>query len=172
MLKTSTSPASSCGEPTMSASQPLIAVAGPVVNDVVGYYELTTAPLYYNVQTGCIVRRDTGANVDCSTPTVKNDVFVMETFTDSAGRSVFIIYGRQWGGNPRRLRICGEHCAEESVKLHFLLVCVQVAGRNLRPQRQRHTRPRRHIHANRLRLVIAARACTYPENFPILRKTN
>jgi kumamolisin len=90
--------ASSCGEPTMSASQPLIAVAGPVVNEVVGYYESTTAPLYYNVQTGCIVRRDTGANVDCSTPTAKNDVFVMETFTDSAGRTVFIIYGRQWGG--------------------------------------------------------------------------
>jgi hypothetical protein len=92
--------ASSCGQPSTSASQPLVAVAGPVVNEVVGYYESVqaTTPLYYNIGTGCIVRRDTGANVDCSTPTATNDVFVMEAFTDSAGRTVFIIYGRQWGG--------------------------------------------------------------------------
>jgi hypothetical protein len=37
-------------------------------------------------------------NVDCSTPTATNDVFILEAFTDSAGRTVFIIYGRQWGG--------------------------------------------------------------------------
>jgi hypothetical protein len=90
----------SCGQPTTSPSQPLVAVAGPVVNEVVGYYESVqaTAPLYYNVATGCIVRRDTGASVDCSTPTATNDVFVLEAFTDLAGRTVFIIYGRQWGG--------------------------------------------------------------------------
>jgi hypothetical protein len=92
--------ASTCGQPSTSTSQPLVAVAGPVVNEVVGYYEYIqgTSPLYYNVQTGCIVRRDTNVNVDCSTPTATNDVFILEAFTDSAGRTVFIIYGRQWGG--------------------------------------------------------------------------
>jgi hypothetical protein len=90
--------AGSCGQPLTSTSQPLVAVAGPVVNEVVGYYEESTmSPLYYNA-VECIVRRDTGAYLDCSTPTATNDVFVMEAFTDPAGRTVFIIYGRQWGG--------------------------------------------------------------------------
>jgi hypothetical protein len=90
----------SCGQPGTSTSQPLVAVAGPVVNEVVGYYESVqaTSPLWYNPGTGCIVNRNTGASVDCSTPTATNDVFVMEAFMDASGRTVFITYGRQWGG--------------------------------------------------------------------------
>jgi hypothetical protein len=93
---------SSCGQPSTSTSQPLVAVAGPVVNEVVGYYESSGAtPLYLSPGSGtaeCIVRRDTGATVVCATPTATNDYFLMEAFTDSAGRLVFIIYGLQWSG--------------------------------------------------------------------------
>jgi hypothetical protein len=89
---------SSCGQPTTSTAQPIVTVAGPLVNEVVQYYESTSAPLYYTLSTGCIARRDTRVNVDCSTPTVTNDVFVMEAFTDPAGRTVFMIYGRAWPG--------------------------------------------------------------------------
>jgi hypothetical protein len=91
---------STCGEPTTSTSQPLVAVAGPVVNEVVHYYESVqgTTPLYY-ASTGCIVRRDSSATVDCSTSTATSDVFLMETFKDTAGRMVFIIYGRSWDGS-------------------------------------------------------------------------
>jgi outer membrane protein assembly factor BamB len=90
--------ASSCGQPTTPTSQPIVAVAGPLVNEVVHYYESALAPLYYKTGTGCIVRRDSGANVDCSTYTATNDVFLMEAFKDPAGRTVFIIYGRTWSG--------------------------------------------------------------------------
>jgi len=90
--------ASSCGEPTTSTAQSVVAIAGPLVNEVVHYYESATSPLYYNLGAGCIVRRDTGASVDCSKPTATNDVFVMEAFMDPAGRTVFIIYGRGWPG--------------------------------------------------------------------------
>jgi hypothetical protein len=88
---------SSCGQPTTPTSLPLVAVAGTAVNEVVGYYDATVSPLTYNTN-GCIVRRDTGATLDCSTPTATNDVFIMETFQDQAGRTVYIIYGRGWGG--------------------------------------------------------------------------
>jgi hypothetical protein len=89
---------SACGQPSTSSSQPVFAVAGPMVNEVVHYYESATSPLYYNSGTACIVRRDTSANVDCSTPTATNDVFLLEAFTDSAGRTVLIVYGRSWPG--------------------------------------------------------------------------
>jgi len=94
---------SSCGEPNSSTvlpTQPLIGIAGPQVNEVVYYYESVQAssPLYYNFGNGCIVRRDTGADVDCSSPTPTSDVFVLEAFTDLSGRTVFIIYGRAWPG--------------------------------------------------------------------------
>jgi hypothetical protein len=95
------SQSSSCGDPSTSPSQPLVTIAGPFVNEAVHYYESVeeTSPLYYNAGTGCIVRRDTGARVDCSTTTTaKSDVFLMEAFTDAAGRTVFIIYGRSWPG--------------------------------------------------------------------------
>ena len=96
--------ASSCGQPSntaMPASQPLVAVAGPFVDEVVHYYEVVQAssPLYYNAGTGCFVSRASGVSLDCSTPTPTNDVFIMETFTDSANRMVFIIYGRAWPGS-------------------------------------------------------------------------
>jgi kumamolisin len=87
-----------CGEPSTATSEPVVAVAGPYVNEVVHYYEASTAPLYFDGGSSCIVRRDTGVKVDCSTGTATNDVFLMEVFTDQTGRTVFIIYGRQWVG--------------------------------------------------------------------------
>jgi hypothetical protein len=94
--------AGSCGQPSTPASQPLVTVGGPVPSEVVGYYESTgQTPLvfYYNsAAQECIARRDTGATVVCFTPTATNDVFLMEAFTDSAGRTVYITYGLQWGG--------------------------------------------------------------------------
>jgi hypothetical protein len=93
---------SSCGEPLTSVSQSLVAVAGPPVNEVVNYYESTgQTPLYFYYNSAaqeCIGVRGTGATVVCVLPTATNDYFLMETFTDSAGRTVFIIYGLQWGG--------------------------------------------------------------------------
>jgi hypothetical protein len=92
----------SCGQPTTPASEPVVAVAGPPVSEVVNYYESSgQTPLFfgYNGQAQeCITRRDTGATVVCTLPTATNDYFLMEAFTDSAGRMVLIIYGLQWGG--------------------------------------------------------------------------
>jgi Protein of unknown function (DUF3131) len=89
----------SCGQPSTSTSAPLVVISGPVVSEVAHYYESTTSPLYYNFGTGCIVRRDTGFSIDCSVTTVPtSDVFLMEAFTDPAGRTVFIAYGRNWPG--------------------------------------------------------------------------
>ena len=92
----------SCGEPLTSTSQALVGVAGPPVSEVVNYYESTgQTPLYfsYNSQAQeCIGVRATGAQVVCVLPTATNDYFLMEAFTDTAGREVFIIYGLQWGG--------------------------------------------------------------------------
>jgi hypothetical protein len=95
---------SSCGEPLTSSiptSQPLVAVAGPPVSEVVNYYESTgQTPLvfYYNSQgQECITNKASGFYV-CATPTATNDYFLMEAFTDAAGRTVYIIYGLQWGG--------------------------------------------------------------------------
>jgi hypothetical protein len=92
---------SSCGQPSTPTSAPLVVISGPVVSEVVHYYESiqATSPLYYNFGTGCIVRRDTGFSIDCSVTTVPtSDVFLMEAFTDSAARMAFIIYGRNWPG--------------------------------------------------------------------------
>jgi hypothetical protein len=89
---------SSCGEPTTPTSQPLVTVAGTAPNEVVGYYwnVQQTSPITYS--NGCFVSRATGADLDCSTATATNDVFIMEVFTDSAGRTVYTILGRSWGG--------------------------------------------------------------------------
>ena len=95
---------SSCGQPSTAAinpSQPLVTIAGPAVNEVVYYYESVekSSPLYYNFANGCITRRDTGVGVSCNFPsTPTSDVFVMEAFTDQAGRTVYIIYGLNWPG--------------------------------------------------------------------------
>ena len=97
----SQSPSSSCGEPTASipASLPLVAIAGPTVSEVVNYYEATSSPLYYNYGTGCITRRDTSVGFVCNfVATSTKDVFLMEAFTDQAGRTVYIIYGLNWPG--------------------------------------------------------------------------
>ena len=89
----------SCGQPSTPTGQSLVAISGPVVSEVVHYYESTTSPLYYNFGNGCITRRDTGASIDCSvTLTPTTDVFLMEAFIDQAGRTVYIIYGRNWPG--------------------------------------------------------------------------
>ena len=92
----------SCGQPTTPTSQPLVAISGPVVSEVVDYYESkeATSPLYFYYNNGqeCFARRDTGATVACFNPTATNDVFLMEAFTDASGRTVYIIYGLQWGG--------------------------------------------------------------------------
>ena len=94
---------SSCGQPKPSTnpSQPLVAIAGPAVNEVVYYYESVekSSPLYYNFANGCITRRDTGVGVSCNFPsTPTSDVFVMEAFIDQAGRTVYVIYGLNWPG--------------------------------------------------------------------------
>ena len=95
---------SPCGQPRTAAinpSQPLVTIAGPAANEVVNYYESIekSSPLYYNFATGCITRRDTGVGVSCNFPsTPTSDVFVMEVFTDQAGRTVYIIYGLNWPG--------------------------------------------------------------------------
>ena len=96
---------SSCGQPntsTMPASQPLVTAGGPVTSEVVNYYESTgQTPLtfYYNSQAQeCIEVRATDVTVVCATPTATNDYFWMEVFTDTAGRTVFIISALQWGG--------------------------------------------------------------------------
>jgi hypothetical protein len=93
---------SSCGQPTSSipSSVPLVVVAGPSAGEVANYYN-TFSPLYYNYATGCFTRRDTGAPIPdgCNYPsTPTNDIFIMEAFTDSAGRTVFTIYGLNWDG--------------------------------------------------------------------------
>jgi hypothetical protein len=79
-----------------------VGVAGPPVSEVVNYYETTgQTPLYfsYNSQAQeCITDRATGTSIVCVLPTATNDYFLMEAFTDGAGRTVYIIYGLQWGG--------------------------------------------------------------------------
>jgi hypothetical protein len=89
---------SSCGQPTVNVGQTVIAVAGREVNEVTYYYENTASPLYFNQFTNCFVNKATASNLDCSTPTPTSDVFALEAFTDTAGRTAFIIYGRSWPG--------------------------------------------------------------------------
>jgi hypothetical protein len=95
--------ASSCGQPLTSSSQPLVAVAGPLVNVVTYYYGALSSTgqsqLWLNTTTNCIVRRDTGASVLCNpTQTVTQDYFVMDAFKDTAGRTVYLIWGLAWLG--------------------------------------------------------------------------
>jgi hypothetical protein len=89
-----------CGQPTATVSSPLVTISGPFVNEVAYYYESVeeSSPLYYNRDTNCVVRRDTGASLDCTTPTPTSDFFWVEAFTDAAGRTVFMSTGKDWGG--------------------------------------------------------------------------
>ena len=80
---------SSCGQPTTSPSQPLVPISGPVVSEVVHYYEYVedSSPLYYSQTTQCITVRATSACVwyGAGTSTPTKDVFVMEAFVDCVG---------------------------------------------------------------------------------------
>jgi hypothetical protein len=88
----------SCGEPLVSGA--IVTISGPGVNEAVHYYEQVndTAPVYftYNGENNFIVRA-TGKTYPFNT-TSGADYFLLETFTDSQGRHVYVIYGFSWQG--------------------------------------------------------------------------
>jgi hypothetical protein len=88
---------STCGQP-LTGTKPIVAIAGPVVNEVVSYYESTISPLYFGGASDCIMRRDINTQVDCTHASGKSDVFLIESFLDQNGAPVYILYGRSWPG--------------------------------------------------------------------------
>jgi hypothetical protein len=95
---------STCGQITGSSSIPVVTVAGPGVNTAIYYYEqvAATSPVYYHwdgVRNNFIVRA-TNATYRVSTGNTVSgdDLFLLESFTDSQGRQVYVIYGFSWQG--------------------------------------------------------------------------
>jgi len=88
-----------CGFPSgISDSSPIVVIAGFGVNEVGYYYVYGTSQSQLYVSGGCIVRRDTGANVFCpgspyNPANGPHGLFVIESFKDSAGRSVYLVWG-------------------------------------------------------------------------------
>jgi len=89
---------SDCGFPSgISASSPIVAIAGFGVNEVGYRYVEGTSQSQLYVSGGCIFRRDTGANVFCpGSPYNPADgphgLFVIESF-NSVGRPVYLVWG-------------------------------------------------------------------------------
>lgn len=90
-----------CGYPNdIIPISPLVAIAGPMVNEVVYYYTMSTtqSQLYFDLSKQCIVRRDTSASVACNPSSSTQDTFVIEAFRDSQARSVYLLWGRGYYG--------------------------------------------------------------------------
>ncbi len=90
---------SSCGNPT-GVSGSIVTLAGPGVNLVAHYYEqvAATSPVYFTYKgANSFVVRATGQTYSFNTVSGA-DYFVIEAFTDSSGRKVFMLYGFSWQG--------------------------------------------------------------------------
>ncbi len=91
-----------CGNPTGIAGT-IVAIAGPIVNEAVHYYEqvLGVTPIYFlSGASSKFVVRSTGQKfaVSVGNPMPGDDLFVIEGFVDGSGRSVYIVYGFSWQG--------------------------------------------------------------------------
>jgi hypothetical protein len=101
---------STCGQPLMSSTYPILAFASFYVNGLVEYYDSTQqTPVYlsYNatlqntiiqrsgqLSTGKVIVSETNAQRDSGVV----DYFVIQAFKDTNGRSVFIFWGIGWTG--------------------------------------------------------------------------
>jgi hypothetical protein len=95
------------GRPTGSITGTLITFGGPLVNQVVYYYEHTTgadaSPIYFTTSAGMdefvdragVVKGQIAAS---TIATGNSDMFLIETFKDSTGRIVVVMYGVTWKG--------------------------------------------------------------------------
>ena len=94
---------STCGSPT-GLTGTIVTLAGPGVNTVVYYYEAVAArtPVYYlwDGSKHNFVVRATGQrySVPGGNTAPGNDLFLIESFVDSQGRHVFVLYGFSWQG--------------------------------------------------------------------------
>ena len=121
----------SCGNPTGSSGT-IVTLAGRAVNEAVNYYENVekTSPVYYaNIQgVGYFVVRATGQRFLINAAP-GSDYFLIEAFTDSRGRMVFMLYGYSWQGTLA----AGEFFERVHLPTAFavpgFLVHLQVAGR-------------------------------------------
>lgn len=92
----------SCGEFTGSNGV-VVLMAGPNVNEAVAYHErvASDSPLYFNCLpdgTCAFVERVSGVRHQVVPLTVGTDYFLIEAFTDSQGKNVYVIYGAGWQG--------------------------------------------------------------------------
>jgi hypothetical protein len=90
-----------CGQPlAIPASASIVIVAGPSVNQVGRYYIESTnqTVLYYDWNTNCLSRRDTGQAVACDSTSPTKDVLAVEAIRDSVGRPVYILWGKSYQG--------------------------------------------------------------------------
>jgi len=95
------------GAPQMSNSV-LVAVAGPLVNGLVKYYEVNgLSPVYFQWATidgvSYYAWHDRQGNIVASLPSSAgqagtSDMFLVEYFTDANNNRVFIVYGFAWKG--------------------------------------------------------------------------
>jgi hypothetical protein len=81
-----------------------VTLAGPGVNTVVKYYEQVAGvtPVYYlwDGSKNNFVVRGSGVHytVSAGNTVAKDDLFLLETFIDSQGRHVYVVYGFSWQG--------------------------------------------------------------------------
>ncbi len=88
---------STCGQPLVSSSSPIVAAGGQLANEVVYYYvQSGQSQLYWS--NGCIIRRDTTAVITCNPASSTVDYFVIDAFKDSQGRPVYLLWGIGWQG--------------------------------------------------------------------------
>jgi hypothetical protein len=87
------------GAPQFS-DKAVVLSGGPIVQVLVRYYEKNRiAPVYYGSEDGkAYWYQKDGSRIDSTgiTPTIQNDMFVVEHFLDDDGNAVLIIYG--YGG--------------------------------------------------------------------------
>jgi hypothetical protein len=105
---TDTNPAiidTSTGEPALQ-DETIVLFGGPIVNAPVNYYEDNrVAPVYWGNVNGTFYWFLTdGSRLDATAMSFSQiaagtqDMFVLETFIDSSGNKVYIVYGYGWKG--------------------------------------------------------------------------
>ena len=94
----------SCGL-FLSSTSVIVTVAGPGVNTVVHYYEVSaTSPVFFlwDGSRNNFVVRGTGTRYKVPNAggmtTSGDDLFLLESFIDGQGRHVYVIYGFSWQG--------------------------------------------------------------------------
>lgn len=95
------------GRPTGTITGTIVTFGGPIVNQVVYYYEHASgtdaSPIYFAYSNGMDQFKDRAGVVKAqiSTSTIatgNSDIFLIEVFKDSTGRIVVIMYGMGWKG--------------------------------------------------------------------------